>query len=191
MDGLAYSLHNFQVVGVRRRPPHRRPPEVPRKSLRSNVVVACVKRHPALHPLSRDHHNLLVHARRLRGLDARHDAETSRRRFLSYWPIVALHFDEEERVLAPRIRDEGLRQRLLDEHESLRKRAAMLAATPFDAAAFGEALRLHVRFEEDLLFPHLESTVTDGDWSAVSAEALRWRREHRPASVDDSESCYL
>src|SRR5688572_11152354 len=150
-----------------------------------------MKRHPTLHPLSRDHHDVLVHARRLRGLDSRHDAETSRRRFLSYWPTLALLFDEEERVLASRIRDPALRRRLLDEHADLRRSAAMLATAPSEAAALGEALRLHVRFEEDLLFPHLDSVLADADWAAVSGEALHWRQDHRPGSLDGTESCFL
>jgi hypothetical protein len=151
-----------------------------------------MKRHPALHPLSRDHHNVLVHARRLRGLDARVDAETARRRFRAYFDaVLAPHFDEEEQVLLPRIADAGLRQRLIAEHADLRRRAAAL---PAGQTELGEALRLHVRFEEDVLFPALEAQAEADrvDWPDVTAAADAFRRERRPAGVDGgAEACFL
>lgn len=151
-----------------------------------------MKRHPALHPLSRDHHNVLVHARRLRGLDARFDADTARRHFLSYWPVLALHFDEEETVLGPRIMDSDMGRRLKAEHDDLRRRAADLpAATPLAQADLGAKLREHVRFEEDVLFPHVEAILTADDWDAIVAEGASHRRQHRPASLDGGESCFL
>lgn len=148
-----------------------------------------MKRHAALHPLSRDHHNVLVHARRLRGLDARVDADTARRRFLAYFEsVLRHHFDEEEALLGPRIADPALRQRLLDEHADLRRRAAAL---PDGQAELGEALRLHVRFEEDVLFPALEAGVADAEWSAVAQATDAFRRTRRPASRDGgAEACF-
>lgn len=151
-----------------------------------------MKRHIGLHPLSRDHHNVLVHARRLRGLDARFDAETARHRFLSYLPVLALHFDEEETVLGPRIKDPGLARRLRSEHEGLQRMASRLATATAEAqVAFGAKLREHVRFEEDVLFPHLEAILTADDWKAVAAQGVAHRRLHRPTSLDGGESCFL
>ena len=152
-----------------------------------------MRRHRALQPLSRDHHNVLVHARRLRGLDARFDAATARQRFLSYWGVLALHLDEEERVLALRIADPALRQRLLDEHADLRRRAGGLAgATAEEQVELGRRLREHVRFEEDLLFPHLEGALAEDGLLAVAREAEAFRREARPASLPGgAEACFL
>ncbi|MFA5944616.1 MAG: hemerythrin domain-containing protein [Candidatus Thermoplasmatota archaeon] len=151
-----------------------------------------MKRHASLHPLSRDHHNVLVHARRLRGLDARFDAATARQRFLSYVPILSLHFDEEERILAPRIQDAALRNRLLAEHADLRSRFAALANASAEAQTeLGQKLREHVRFEEDVLFPHLEDLQPGLDWPTVDAEASAFRAATRPASLGGGESCFL
>ena len=151
-----------------------------------------MKRHASLHPLSRDHHNILVHARRLRGLDARFGSATARRSFLSYAPILLLHFNEEEQVLAPRIADPDLRRRLLAEHADLRTRLAALPDASAEAQVeLGHKLREHVRFEEDLLFPHLEGLLTELDWPAVAAETSAFRAAARPASIEGGESCFL
>lgn len=151
-----------------------------------------MKRHEALHPLSRDHHNVLVHARRLRGLDDRFDAATARRRFLSYAPILELHFGEEELTVAPRVGDEALRRRLLDEHADLRRRIGALAtASGPEQAELGEALRLHVRFEEDVLFPHLESRLSADDLSDLAKAGAGLRADRRPESATGGEACFL
>jgi SpoVK/Ycf46/Vps4 family AAA+-type ATPase len=151
-----------------------------------------MKRHEALHPLSRDHHNILVHARRLRGLDARFDAATARRRFLSYWPVLQLHFDEEEAILGRRLADPELRRRMVAEHAELRRRAGSLAtASPEEQSAFGEALRLHVRFEEDVLFPHLEAASDQKALDSIATETVASRQRSRPDSLQGGEACFL
>jgi hypothetical protein len=152
-----------------------------------------MKRHESLQPLSRDHHNVLVHARRLRGLDARFDPETSRRRFLSYFAsVLRLHFDEEEAILAPLIGDATLRQRFLDEHADLRRRAESLPAADAQAQVdLGQRLREHVRFEEDVLFPHLETLLGGPALTALAAESHQVRLRDRPGSLQGDEACFL
>ena len=151
-----------------------------------------MRRHPALQPLSRDHHNVLVHARRLRGLDARFDAEAAKRRFLAYAPVLLLHFDEEDQLLAPLVADEILRRRLLAEHADLRRSvAALLSATPEEQAALGEALRLHVRFEEDLVFPHVETALAGPRLQSLAEASEGFRARERPGSLQGDEACFL
>ena len=151
-----------------------------------------MRRDEALQPLSRDHHTMLVHARRLRGLDSRFDGETARRRFLSYAPVLELHFEEEDRLLAPAIQDPALRRRLADEHADLRRRiAALPGASPEEQVALGEALRLHVRFEEDLLFPSLQSALEPGSLRRLGAQGAAFRTERRPGSITGGEACFL
>jgi hypothetical protein len=60
-----------------------------------------MKRHPALAPLSRDHHHALVLARRLRRADEQ-DAAGAARAFLEHWMVEERrHFRLEEEVLLP------------------------------------------------------------------------------------------
>jgi hypothetical protein len=151
-----------------------------------------MKRHESFHPLSRDHHNVLVHARRLRGLDARFDAEAARRRFLAYAPVLLLHFNEEDLVVAPLVTDESLRSRLLAEHADLRRRIeALPSAGATELPALGEALRLHVRFEEDVLFPHLETVLAGPALRSLADDSAGFRARERPASLQGDEACFL
>jgi hypothetical protein len=67
-----------------------------------------VKRHPALGPLSCDHHHALVIARRLGHADEG-DATEAARAFLAHWDDEEkLHFQIEEEVLLPRTRPTGI-----------------------------------------------------------------------------------
>jgi hypothetical protein len=151
-----------------------------------------MRRHPALHDLSRDHHVLLLHARRLRGEDARVAPEVARERFLRFAPILLHHVAEEEAAIAPRL-EPGLRQRMLLEHGRLRGLVARLDADPAAAGELGRLLRDHVRFEEREAFPDLEARLAPADWERLRAEALRLRTAARPDSVGPgaAEACHL
>ncbi len=146
-------------------------------------------RHPALHPLSRDHHDVLLHARRLRGDDGRIDAATAAQRFLRYHEAVLVHhFHEEEAALLPHL-PQDLASRLVAEHNDLRKRAADLA-NGGDARELGEALRAHVRFEEDAVFQHLQDALDDDEWTRLRQLAQDIRQAARP-TAGHGEDCFL
>lgn len=148
-----------------------------------------MRRHPALQPLSRDHHDVLLHARRLRGEDARVDVAAAIDRFRRYHDAVLVHhFHEEEEALLPDL-PPGLGSRLVAEHNDLRRRAASLRADE-DAMGLGEALRAHVRFEEDVLFQHLQASLNESDLARLGASALDIRKDLRPAA-GHGEDCFL
>jgi hemerythrin-like domain-containing protein len=153
-----------------------------------------VKRHAGLHDLSRDHHLLLLHARRLRGEDPRVDLATARRRFLLFAAATRQHFEEEERALLPLVRDAGLRERVLREHADLRERIARL---PQEGDLFqrdlGDRLRAHVRFEEDVLFEAMQRGLSAQEWMQVAAVAGGYRASVRPNSIGPGagEECFL
>ncbi len=137
-----------------------------------------MKRHEALQPLSREHHPALVQAKRLRDFSG--DADQARelaRAFIGFWDAeIAQHFRDEEELLLPL-----LAQRAGDDceeiletvaqHVTLRRsvmelRRRLTAATDIDAPllnALGDALKAHVRFEEDQLFPRAEQALLDDD----------------------------
>lgn len=67
-----------------------------------------MKRHPALVPLSRDHHHALVIAQRLRRATVETATEVARA-FLSHWDAEEkLHFRLEEELLLPAYAAHGL-----------------------------------------------------------------------------------
>jgi quercetin dioxygenase-like cupin family protein/hemerythrin-like domain-containing protein len=148
-----------------------------------------MQRHPALRPLSHDHHHGLVEARRLRRaadgeLATRREASATFLRFYSSETIG--HFRQEEEELFPLLVDRSdpadeLVTRALVEHQRLhalvdRLDRAVAAGDPDPALMreLGELLERHIRFEERTLFPHVEQAVPerlDGIELAAAGEA--------------------
>jgi quercetin dioxygenase-like cupin family protein len=124
-----------------------------------------VKRHPALIPLSHDHHHALVEARRLRrSANATADPAAAATSFAAFFASVTVpHFREEEEQLFPLVAgsDEAaphVVQALLD-HQRLHALAARLGS-PDDLRTtmveLADLLEAHVRREERELFPLIE-----------------------------------
>jgi hemerythrin-like domain-containing protein len=149
-----------------------------------------MKRHKSLHPLSHDHHKGLVQARRLREAEAPAQAAE---RFLSFWRgELRRHFREEEEVLLPVLarhtdpRRAEIAETLL-QHVEIRRRvdelesaleAGSLAETA-PVAQLGELLHAHIRYEEDQVFPAIESAVPEEElWRAH--RLMQALREARP-----------
>ena len=138
-----------------------------------------MKRHPALIPLSRDHHNGLVQALRLRRAATDADASArlvAAREFVEFFRNEErLHLRGEEEELFPlfvrhvQSQPAPLREARV-QHLQLaglaRKLEIALAAgivdrEPLDAA--GELLDAHIRLEERQLFPLIEELVPDDE----------------------------
>ena len=147
-----------------------------------------MRRHPALRPLSHDHHHGLVEARRLRQaadgeLAARREAAATFLRFYSSETIR--HFREEEEALFPLLVEQPdpadhLLIRALREHqrlhalvERLDRAAAAGDPRPELMRELGELLDSHIRFEERTLFPFVESTVAEERLGRLELAASR------------------
>jgi hemerythrin-like domain-containing protein len=137
-----------------------------------------MKRHPALQTLSRDHHQALVIAQRLRraGDDGAGEAQAA---FLDFWRSEGeLHFRVEEEVLLPRLAaaggaDSAAAARVLVDHAEIRLRALRLQGGPVSAALLkelGELLAEHVRLEERDLFPMIEEILNDRQLRILAAD---------------------
>jgi hemerythrin HHE cation binding domain-containing protein len=126
-----------------------------------------MKRSPALHDLSRDHHHALDVARRLRraGPVDLADALASLGEFWS--PQGERHFALEEDILLGAVPADDAEwaaaaDRVRTEHADLRARIATVAG--LDAAHdLGRRLHDHVRFEERTLFPALERRLGEAE----------------------------
>ncbi len=146
----------------------------------SPPVTPPLKRHPSLQPLSREHMNGLIQARALQR--ASESDEAARRRivaeFVKAWQTeVRPHFDDEERLLLPLVDSEGLRDRLLNEHTTLRRLAERCARDPMAAANDAELLRElgvrlhdHIRWEEREFFEAVQRDHPNA-LTGLSAEA--------------------
>ena len=126
-----------------------------------------MKRSPELTPLSRDHHQALEAALRLRRATDE-TLEPAVGHFLEFWSRQGeQHFVIEERLVLPALPDDDAEwaeatQRVRAEHREIRVGAAALADASSVAAArgVGELLAAHVRFEERTLFPLVERRLS-------------------------------
>ncbi|MGH3083204.1 MAG: hemerythrin domain-containing protein [Gaiellaceae bacterium] len=138
-----------------------------------------MKRHPALIPLSRDHHNGLVQAVRLRRAAADGDASArlaAARDFVQFFRNEErVHLRDEEEELFPLLvrhvpsQPAPLREARV-QHLQLQGFARTLqiavAAGVIDRetlAGAGELLEAHIRLEERELFPLIEELVPDDE----------------------------
>ena len=146
------------------------------------AAEAHVKRHPALAPLSDDHHHELVQARRLRaaadaGPEARLAAGAAYVEL--FFTETVEHFRREEDELFPvYLRREGadtaLVERILREHMELHGLARALRAEVAGGDAAAETLRAlgtllsdHVRLEERELFEAIQRAVPSSELDAL------------------------
>jgi hemerythrin-like domain-containing protein len=135
-----------------------------------------VKRAEALRPLSRDHHQALFVAQRLRRAERVDDAVEV---FLGFWREHGYHhFRVEEEVLLPvwaslGNADDDAVARIAVEHLSIRRAALeMESERPSleQLQALGELLDAHVRFEERELFPRIEKDLSEESLRRLGAE---------------------
>ena len=128
-----------------------------------------MKRSPELAPLSRDHHQALEAALRLRRATGE-TLEAAVGHFLEFWGRHGeQHFVIEERLVLPALPDDDAEwaeatRRVRAEHREIRAGAASLADASSVRAArgVGELLAAHVRFEERTLFPLVEQRLSPG-----------------------------
>jgi hypothetical protein len=152
-----------------------------------------MRRHEALQDLSRDHHVLLLHARRLAGQDRRVPFAAAQEALRRFAPTLAHHLAEEELAVARHVRDanQAAERRMLD--RDLLALAQRLPTAP-DAeacAALAALLRSHVRLHEEQVFPALQARLLPEDWSALQKAARDYRAKARPEAVAGAEECYL
>ncbi|MEL6972906.1 MAG: hemerythrin domain-containing protein [Bacteroidota bacterium] len=148
-----------------------------------------MKRHEALVPLSRDHHQLLILAQVLKqDVPAYKNMPTTpdaQRNFAleRYQQIISPHFRWEEEVLLPlaeKYGDKLQRQadQVRDEHQALREAFDRLVDAPLEDLPqqldmLGRQLAAHVRFEERRFFEKLQEVLPESAWISVEQPG-RW-----------------
>jgi hemerythrin-like domain-containing protein len=136
-----------------------------------------VRRSEFLQALSREHHQGLYVALRLKRATADSEEE-ARRAFLEFWRADGRqHFRLEEEILLPayarhRPVDEPAVVRVLTDHIELRRLAADLeadeAAPPGLLHELGTKLEQHIRHEERTLFPAIEAALSSRELRDVA-----------------------
>ena len=116
-----------------------------------------MKRSEALTPLSREHHQALVTAVRLKKAGAVSEAELN-----TCWQWVMQqkqsfldHFREEENYFGDLLKG-SIREQFYSDHRYLTEQLADEHLMGSEILTFAERLQRHVRFEEREMFPWLE-----------------------------------
>lgn len=134
-----------------------------------------MKRHAALVPLSRQHHDGLALCvfieRGLRGEAGREVARRLRKQALDLWDLeLRGHFAVEEQVLFPGVRDKLPQpetvDRLVREHAQIEEEIDSLRQAGEDdlvrvLRALRERLVAHIRYEERVLFEAVQASVSE------------------------------
>ncbi len=122
-----------------------------------------MQRHSSIIPLSRDHHTGLLCCWKLRqGIRKSIQTERLAAYLLYFWNTHLIkHFREEEALLFNNI-DDPLCSQAVGQHEELKILASKIKSTAIteEIAQFADLLEHHIRFEERVVFPHLENSFT-------------------------------
>ncbi|SHN25555.1 Hemerythrin HHE cation binding domain-containing protein [Cyclobacterium lianum] len=129
-----------------------------------------LKRHPALVPLSKDHHFGLLLVWKIR-MGLKRNTETRRiLRYLEYFYQHHLepHFQlEEQYVFSFLAKNDLMRKEVEKQHADLRLLVGKLLAQEDDARElleeFAGVLEAHIRFEERKLFQHMQLELTEDE----------------------------
>ena len=158
--------------------------EVP--ELRPGVRLS---RHESLVPLSRDHHDVLVHAQELRRSAESGDVDRLSAATLSYLRYfrgeLSGHFADEEGVLLPAVSPlVEVVARIGEEHAEIRKLTVQMAeaaragrASAELARELAQLLHDHVRYEERMAFMEIQKSLDEGQLAKLGESIERHRQE--------------
>ncbi|GIV30826.1 MAG: hypothetical protein KatS3mg029_0177 [Saprospiraceae bacterium] len=126
-----------------------------------------LKRHPALQPLSREHHFGLLLCWKIRTGLAKGVVPERIKAYTDWFfeHYLTPHFEAEEKHVFPilgNLDEHPLLRRALREHRRLRSLFQKNEDLPRQLSLIEEELTAHIRFEERQLFPAIEAMATPG-----------------------------
>ena len=143
-----------------------------------------MKRHPALHPLSHDHHQGLILAQQLKKGASQYKGmpstlEEKKNYTVSFYNNeLKSHFKEEEEILFPLAKNRTpeldiMINEIVDEHRKMEKLVNEIEKTTdlknvLDS--LGWLLEKHIRKEERKLFPAIEEILTEEELSELKTK---------------------
>lgn len=145
-----------------------------------------MKRHPALHSLSHDHHNGLILAQQMKkgapeykGLPKTFEGKLEYL-FNFYENELINHFKEEEEILYPFVRGknekvDNLFQQIFAEHAQIHAFVKQMKDKPDENTMdkLGYLLETHIRKEERELFQLIQSALNDEEMQSLNDKLKR------------------
>lgn len=130
-----------------------------------------LKRHPALQPLSHDHHQGLLLCWKIRQ-GFKLGIEPSRIKTYCEWfweNHLQSHFEEEEKVIFPVLSAQNsLVKQALSEHKRLRNLFSNWENLELTLGQIEEILEKHIRFEERIFFPAVQEIATQSQLEEIA-----------------------
>ncbi|MGQ0739308.1 MAG: hemerythrin domain-containing protein [Bacteroidota bacterium] len=143
-----------------------------------------IKRSVELQPLSREHHDGLLYVWKIRqGLNNNTDIEKLREYTGWYWKNhIRPHFFQEEKVLATRMPDNPLVQRMKKDHDYIRELIIAIDKDLHrqDLIRLADLIEQHIRFEERELFGYMEEHLAPEELAAIHTQL-----EKHPVSCEE------
>ena len=130
-----------------------------------------LKRHPALRPLSKEHHfSLLICCKITRGLELNIDPDRIGNFLINAWhQQISHHFNIEEKYVFPILGSENkLAHEAIAEHRAIKRLILNEPHTVKSLNRIEEKMESHIRMEERQLFPLIQSIATDEEMEYVS-----------------------
>ncbi|MDQ3277624.1 MAG: hemerythrin domain-containing protein [Bacteroidota bacterium] len=143
-----------------------------------------IKRSKELVPLSREHHEGLLFGWKIKqGLRNGTDLAVIADFIQWFWEAdLAEHFRKEEQVLTIHLPANNAHVlQMKEEHEQL-EALVHLSAMVKDEDLFlqlADGIQAHIRFEERVLFPYAEETISLSALEAIAGELLKEKGPHR------------
>lgn len=135
-----------------------------------------LKRHPALHHLSHDHHHGLLLCWKIRQ-GFKLEVEPDRMKTYCEWfwgNHLQAHFEEEEKLIFPVLsNDDPMIKQAMSEHKRLRKLFSTWENTEKNLGQIEEELEKHIRFEERVLFPVIQEKASPIQLEEIAAHGER------------------
>lgn len=170
-----------------RRPPRAYQARPPVKGILLSMAeeIKPIKRSPQLAPLSREHHDGLLFAWKIKqGLEQSVHPELIGKYVSWYWRHhIKPHFFQEEKILMPYMpAGHPMATRLKEEHDHIRELVIELGqeADKRHLLLLCELVTQHIRFEERELFGYLEGLLTPEQLDTVYREL-----EEHPVSCEE------
>jgi len=152
-------------------------------------AIKPIKRSKQLTPLSKDHHDGLLFAWKIKqGLKNGADIKLIAKYVQWFWKNhLQEHFREEEQILAPHLpEDNKLLKQMIDEHHGIESMVHINEniADEILLLNLAQAIDEHIRFEERQLFPYAEKAIPEKELnliydqlSKVPVQCEKWERE--------------
>lgn len=136
-----------------------------------------IKRNEHILQLSRDHHFTLLFSWKLvQGVKNRIDFERIKKYVEYFWHNdMQVHFREEEEILFPSVKSDHVEKATLD-HVQIKEQVNRVLWEGDQEEAYkhltslADAIISHVRYEERVLFPHLEQVLTETQLADIGAQ---------------------